>query len=158
MAGLLVFGFSTYLINLINYRGNIGEVISYCLFPWLLWMVEKLKDTKITTFTYLSMIALSFSFLLSHNVTVMFGIPLLLVYGLIVLQKDQQTWKKLSLLLGYSICLSLWFWLPAVAEKSFTILDSADLSVQFDDQFVIITMGAGDIYKINQRLKIKSQK
>jgi len=138
VAGLLVFGFSPFLINLINYRGNIGEITSFCLFPWLLWLIEKIKEKQSTTFTYLWMIMLFVLFLLSHNISVMFGLPLIFIYTLVVFKNDYRSWKKLALVFGYSLCLSLWFWLPSLAEKSFVILDSANLTNQFTSQFVTL--------------------
>lgn len=133
--GLIVYGLSPYLISSIIFRGNIGEVMAYCIFPWLLWCVEKIKDKKLTKFNWLWLMALLTTFILSHNVSVMFGLPILVLYSIVRFGKSIIYWTTLFFVLCSSILLSLWFWLPAVAEKSLVVLDGSGLSNQFTYQF-----------------------
>lgn len=133
--GLVIYGLSPYLISSIIYRGNIGEVMAYCLFPWLLWIVEKNKEKRIKNKDLFIVICLLTAFMLSHNVSVMFGLPLMVIYALIRFGKDIKSWKFFGFSLLTSGFLSLWFWLPAVMEKSLIVLDGADLSNDFALQF-----------------------
>lgn len=136
--GLSVFGLSPYLLSVIAFRGNIGELVAMMLLPWLLLMVEWLGNSAVkpaakeVVFSLVVLVA----FLLSHNVTVLFGLPLIYIYAAFRYGTKIQSWKKLILVTLISILLSLWFWLPALAEKSEIILDGADLTLNFDDHYV----------------------
>lgn len=120
--------------NLIYVRGNIGELWAMALFPWLLWLTSKLvADKKISWWLSVPLIT---TFLLSHNVSVLFGGLLWFLYSWHRLGKNKQlwlAWLKPSLL---AVALSAWFWLPAMAEKSLIVLDETNLSQDFRQHFV----------------------
>jgi hypothetical protein len=133
---LATFAVTPYLINALSYRGNIGEIMALCLFPWLLYFIEKPAESyKKEVGLFLGQTIVWLMFFLSHNIAVLFGTPLLLIYGF---YKYKTTFiKQSSLLLSIFLALisSLWFWLPAVFEKNLVILDNADLSTGFTRHF-----------------------
>ena len=136
--GLSVYSLNPYLISLIAYRGNIGEIAALGLLPVVFYFVERNQRQKAKNQKILNLLAILTltAFLLSHNVTVLFAIPLIILYAVIRYQKNWQAWRFLFFLMTYSLLLSLWFWLPAIAEKNQTILDNANLSVGFANHFV----------------------
>lgn len=117
--------------NLIYVRGNVGEVLALGLFPWLLWLTKRLeKKESVNWFTSVSLIL---AFLLSHNISVLFGMALWLLYCWHSFKRHQVlwlSWLKPTILAGL---LSLWFWLPALAEKNLVILAGSQLNNQTTD-------------------------
>jgi hypothetical protein len=130
-----------YLINALLFRGNIGEVFAVCLFPWLLFSVEQVKEKPLKKNIIISLMLLGCfaAFLLAHNIAAIFGVPVVFFYATLRLQKNILAWKRLGLLLSMSVLLTLWFWLPAVMEKSVTVIDDAALNTQFAGQFSTLT-------------------
>ena len=125
--GMILFAINPYLFTLILYRGNIGEILALCLFPWIFWCLEKKN-------VYLSILLFSL-FLLSHNTTVVFSLPIFFFYAVFRVGKNFSEWKKVLLFVVPSLLLTLWFWLPAVFEKSEIVLDQAAVNTQFSDHF-----------------------
>ncbi len=133
--GLFLWGTAPYVVTAIVYRGSIGEVMGLSLLPWLLWVVESLRyRTLKVNWGLMVDVTLLTAFGLVHNVTTVFGIPLILAYAALRLT-TKSDWIKLGIRLGLATALSLWFWLPALAEKSEIVLDNASLSQNFVDHF-----------------------
>lgn len=130
---LVVFLTSPYLINLIFYRGNIGEILALTIFPWLLNSIEYLKNKKTTN---LLIIFLWAAFFLSHNITVLFASILLIFYAILKFKKDKIAYWQLAKTFILATLLSFWFWLPALAEKNQIVLDNANLNTEFLLHFV----------------------
>jgi len=122
-----------FTVNLIYVRGNVGELLALALLPWLFWLTHQFQQNKKTSF-WVS-VGLVTAFLLAHNISVLFGSLIWLIYSLLVFGKSGQGWKSLIWRVSLSLGLSLWFWLPAVVEKSEIILDNADLTTQFSQHF-----------------------
>jgi len=131
MLGVTLYALSPFLWSTILFRGNIGEIMALGLFPWLLWLIEKskIKDLKIFD------VILIAAFLISHNIAVLFGLPLLVIYSLFRVGKERRVYRKLGLVLGGAIALTLWFWLPAVAEKNLVTVGEVSLVNNFDKHF-----------------------
>jgi len=123
-----------FTVNLVYVRGNIGEAWAMALFPWLLWLTHRYKDDK--KVSYLESTLILVPFFLSHNVSVLFGGIIWFIYTILILQKDWDQWKKLIWKGFISLGMSLWFWLPAIAEKNQIVLDNAGLTNQFSKHFV----------------------
>ena len=133
-----VFALSPYVINTIVFRGNIGEVMAMCLLPWLLWLVELIRTTqtfKPAGWSVARYVLLLTAFLLSHNVTVLFGVPLVWLYAAWRYGGHKNSWREWGRLWVLGIGLSLWFWLPAIAEKSEIVIDAAGASLAYVDHF-----------------------
>lgn len=132
-----IFALTPYLINTLSYRGNIGEVMAFCLLPWLFYFVENpiKKPFGKNSVKFLSQTITLIMFFLSHNIAVLFGTPILIIYSLIKYKKG--ILKQISLISSFifGIITTLWFWLPAVFEKNLIILDNAELSKSYVDHF-----------------------
>jgi hypothetical protein len=134
----VAYGSLPILASSILFRGNIGEIWAWAWLPWLSWwLLARPKPT--TRHTHLAQGAiLSMLFNLSHNVMVVFGWPVLLLYWFLFSEKNQLTKQNLfikaaGIMLG--AVASLWFWLPALAEKSFTVLDQTSISNDYANHF-----------------------
>lgn len=134
---IALYGLMPYVTSAIIFRGNIGEVLVYGLLPWLIWSVERLRQPA-TKVTLLVCLGLCTAFLLAHNVSVLFISPVLALYAIVRYQRDWKAWKQLLAVGITAVLLSLWFWLPALAEKSLVVLDQAGLSVGYADHFVTL--------------------
>lgn len=120
---LAVYYSAYYLVNMLLYRGNIGEVIAYGLFPWiLLWSVRPKANLRFSL--------LWTGFLLAHNLMAFFGS--VLVGGLFLIDligtkpKKAKIFEMLTSPL-LALGLSLWFWLPAVFEMKYVSAGSSEL-------------------------------
>lgn len=112
--------------NLIFVRGNPGEVWAMALFPWLLWFTQSIGQRKTPSWFVRALIITAF--LLSHNIAVLFGGILWGFYTLAEFRKKVPLWKTWLASLAVSVLLALWFWLPALAEKHWVVLDSTALN------------------------------
>ena len=104
---------------LIYVRGAVGEYYAYALLPLLVLSFLKLNSKRVEKWIFIGGLTYS-GIILSHNISAMLITMLVLIYmftyGLIVrrINKLQVT----VLLLG--LCLSAFFWMPAVTESNFT--------------------------------------
>jgi len=122
-----IYGLNPYLMSAILFRGSIGEVLVIGLIPWLWWFIRHCREESYTKVSVLGAL-LSAAFFLSHNVGVLLVTPLLLVIAVVTLRDSRDGWKRLFVSVGLGAFLSLWFWLPALFEKSLIVLDQAGLS------------------------------
>lgn len=127
-----IFASSPYIYSNVVFRGNIGEVLAWSILPWLLVAVETLKHNHKLAWWWSIPAA---CFLLSHNIMAMFGFGLVLTYAATRLPLTKKTWWSFSYSWLIATAASLWFWLPALLEKHWVVLDQADLSVSFGDHF-----------------------
>lgn len=131
-----------YLINLVFFRGNIGEILAYSIFPWIFWSFEFLKNNQDQRFfpkkILLTTILFSLLFL-SHNLTAILSIALILVLGIIRLWNDQKAIIGLLLSVLWAIFLTFWFWFPAIAEMKMIVLGSAASVSDFSFHFPILS-------------------
>lgn len=132
---LAIFALTPYLINALSYRGNIGEIMAFNLLPWLFYFIDKQDKWKNKSLGNLFQVVVFTMFFLSHNVAVLFGTPLLIIYALYKYRKEIS--RQINLLTSFTLGLlsSLWFWLPAVLEKKQIILDNAELSQDYVNHF-----------------------
>lgn len=128
--GSLLWLSSPYLVSTVIYRGNIGEVMALGLTPWLLLMVERWRDKW--SYMDLALGAVLWTvFFLSHNIAVLLLAPTVVLWALVRMWGQWQRLFKWSSTVLLGITGSLWFWLPALAEKKFIILDGVDLSTTY---------------------------
>lgn len=148
---LLLLAITPYIVNLTFFRGNIGELMALCIFPWLLFFSEKLisglsNNTKrVYKIEVITTSLIWAAFLLSHNIAALFGSAIIVFYSLtrLFLKKNVQRHISKSLFplffsLLLAVLLSLWFWLPAYIEKSEIVLDNSSLSLLFTQHFPTI--------------------
>lgn len=129
-------------------RGSIGESLSFVLFPLILLGIKKIYERrKIADMLF---VGVMFALLIAtHNImTVLFGIVILFIVFLALFKKEIKFLINLSLSLLFSLCLSAFFWIPAIFEKNLILLSKipiADRSLYFVKplQLVIPQWGYG---------------
>ncbi len=140
------FAASPYLFQSIIFRGNVGEVMALSLILcWLLW-VEYSSDRK-AVIEQRSLLSRIFSlesvlggsilgaFFLSHNVTVLFATPLILGWSLWRQRSTQDGLLRTITALLFGLGLSVWFWIPALAEQSSIVVGGSALAQQYAQHF-----------------------
>ncbi len=133
LIGIATFAASPFIWSTVLFRGNIGEIMAWGIFPWLLSIIDSLRRDEEWTYKLKGFtMAL---FMLSHNIAVVFGIPILLIYAFLREKGDRIFWARFASILGFGIALSLWFWLPAIAEKNLVNVGDVDLVTSFQDHF-----------------------
>ena len=106
-------------------RGALAESFSFVWLPLIIWSLLKLKETNSKNFAITSGIFLAF-LMVTHN---LIFLALLLILAptlafLFIISKSKKTFlyqSVLSIFVGFS--LSAFFWVPALFEKKFTIVD-----------------------------------
>ncbi|MBT4004441.1 MAG: hypothetical protein HOF08_00145 [Candidatus Pacebacteria bacterium] len=131
--GTAIYAASPFIWSTVLYRGNIGEIMAWGIFPWLLYLIESLRGSGKWAYTFKTVIMTLF--LLSHNIAVMFGLPMIMIYALVRYKKDSIFWMRFLSTIGFAIALSLWFWLPAIAEKNLVTVGEVALINDFTKHF-----------------------
>jgi hypothetical protein len=126
------------LVNSVWFRGNVGEILSWCLLPWLWWWVESWQVTYSSKKDRMGGVlvgsALVTGVLLAHNIMALLSLAITGAYVLIrkrQLLRDKFWWMSGALGIG----LSLWFWIPALSEMKAIVLGGAGLSKEFERHF-----------------------
>jgi hypothetical protein len=119
MSAMCIWLSSSYILSAWFVRGSIGEIAVLALFPWIGWIGTEKKQIPL----WLSSTFVA-AFLLSHNVGVLLLTPVLWFVWWLTTKQSQ--WLKTWLLAAGLVA---WFWIPALLEKNFTILDGAALSL-----------------------------
>ena len=138
---LATYFFNPYLINLAYYRGSIGEIMVYGLVPWIFYLIDRVKQKKsFTKLTWLFFILVLASFLLAHNVSVLIGGFIFGAYALFAWRKS--FWRNLGSFIWRfilpSLGLSLWFWLPALAEMNQVVVATTNLQNEYLSHLVFL--------------------
>lgn len=133
----LVWLTTPFIVGTLSYRGSIGEVLAYSLLPWIFLAIHSLTKEK-TSWQLIGLGILGSVFLLSHNITAVFALPLLLGYAIILFKKDNKSWKRTLIVGLIAIGGSLWFWLPAVVEMGATVVGSTENQSAYTQHFLTI--------------------
>lgn len=124
-----------YPLAVIMIRGSLGEVLAYGLLILNFYLLKLLIE-KPGRFRYFLAVGGLTMFLLSHNITAIFGLPLLIVYcGFLLWGKAKRIWLMTGLVFFNSLGLSLFFWLPVLLERSFTYFDSISTAQELFKHF-----------------------
>jgi hypothetical protein len=111
-------------------RGALAELTSFVWLPFILWTTDRLLIKKQSNYWLWLAIFLAL-LMITHNLIFLpFFFIFLLYAGLLIIWKRNIRFSiyhlSFSILLGIS--LSAFFWLPALLEKKFTLVDSILLS------------------------------
>jgi hypothetical protein len=114
---------SPFIVSTVYFRGSIGEILAYCLIPWLFYSSsETAQSSKVEWSKRVFFGAIWAAFLLSHNSTVFYVVPLMILYIGLVIRTNWQRFIQVLQPMLIGVGLSVWFWLPAIAEISETIV------------------------------------
>lgn len=106
-------------------RGALAEFYSFVFLPAVFWSTSKLIKEKSKKWLLVNSLFLSF-FLLSHNLITIIFLPFYFVYCLFLLWQEKNKKKIIKLLVSSFILflgLTCYFWLPALVEKKYTLVD-----------------------------------
>jgi len=107
-------------------RGALSEFFSFVFIPAVFWSFDRLVEKKTFGNSLVCGIFLSLV-VLTHNLVFIQFIPFLLIYLIYLLVKERKDLKRTILLFltsGLSsIFLTLYFTLPALLEKQYTLVD-----------------------------------
>ena len=107
-------------------RGALAESFSFVWLPLIIWSFYKLTVTKKPIHIHLSAIFLAL-LMITHNLiflSFMLILPLYLLFLILISKKKLFTIYYLLFTIFLALGLSAFFWLPALAEKKFTIVDN----------------------------------
>ncbi len=103
-------------------RGAFSENLSLSILPILIYLT--LKFIKITSFSTGIIFTLFFTtYLLSHNLSIIYGLPLIVLFIIVIYYKQPDLKKRLikfSIFPIISLGISSYFLIPAIFEKRFT--------------------------------------
>ena len=130
-------------------RGSIGESLAFVFFPLIFLSLFRLKQKKLS-FRYLVVGAIAIAgLIMSHNIMAMLFLPLALAYAfLLFLQKGPKFFMPYALFFILGLGLSCLFWLPALYDKKFIILDQVRVANYWEHfpslkQLIIPSWGYG---------------
>lgn len=141
--------YAPYRIVDLYVRGSLGESLSFVFFPLILLFVKKLHDYPKS---YLNIPILGFLYallIMTHNVmTVLFSIVIFLIAITALFYRKIDFLISLVVSLSLSLCISAFFWVPALFEKNLILLSKipiADRNLNFvkPEQLLISKWGYG---------------
>ncbi len=107
-------------------RGAMAEFFSFVWLPAVFWSIDKVADKKSSVYVLVSSIFLA-CMVLTHNLIALPFAFFLITYIIFVLIRHKNEIAVLVpryLIIGIiSLGLSAYFWLPALAEKQYTLVD-----------------------------------
>jgi len=107
-------------------RGAFSEFFSFIFVPAIFWAMDRISTTRNKQWVLVLSLLLT-GLVLSHNLVAMQAIPFIVIYGVFVLWENKKEIKRILVsFIVAGICalgLSAYFWLPALTEKKFTLVD-----------------------------------
>lgn len=111
-------------------RGNLAEIWFLALFPLgFYFIVKNSKKLSKSNFIFGTLI-LSFLFT-SHNIYSLISIPILIIFSFFLKNK-----RRSLMMIGFSLLLTAYFWLPALTEMKYTIAKEMAAKTNFHDHFL----------------------
>lgn len=114
-------------------RGSLGESLSMALFPFILWAACNYID-KQDRRNLIMVSMLIAALILTHNVTAVLFFPVILLFILsagLIHFRHKQLIHRMKIFLPVallSLCLSAYFFIPAVFEKQYVLLGNTSLA------------------------------
>ena len=134
LTSAILYTYVPYRIVDLYVRGSIGESLSFILFPLIILGIKKIYDKK--RVLDMAIVGILYALLITtHNImTILFGIVILFILLAGLLKRKIGFVVRLLLSLVFSLCLSAFFWIPAIFEKNLILLSKipiADRSLYF---------------------------
>lgn len=128
------------LISTLFFRGSIGEIMAYSLFPWLLWTLEN-ANKKASKKVLFAQILLWAVFFLSHNISMLLGAYLFAIVALVQLLRSTnklQFVTSVASVVTPALGLTIWFWLPALMEIKEVVVSTAANQTAYAEHFATL--------------------
>ncbi len=121
--GVLSWLLMPYLFTLIYFRGSIGELAAISIIPWIFYSLTLIKQNSKWGFVLLFLT--SNALFLAHNIMAVFSWLIIFPYAIFIFKSNWKSYFHTLLAIILAGLASLWFWLPALAEMSLTVLSNA---------------------------------
>jgi hypothetical protein len=128
LIGALLYTFLPYRFLDFYVRGTLGELLVMALWPWLAWFSLKMLAVKARK-AWLGASLVLGSIILSHNIYGLLTVAAYCMAMMFIALFNQSGQSRKNILLGWlrstilALCISAFFWLPALAEKKYTIVN-----------------------------------
>lgn len=125
LVSAIFYMFAPYRAVDVYVRGSLAEAFSFIWLPLILWSFYRMHKDKNINFTLLSSAFLSL-LMITHNLIFMPFMLILIVYlsSLLILTKYKKYFFiSTSVSFIFALTLSAFFWIPAIIEKKYTIVD-----------------------------------
>ena len=126
------------LINIYS-RASFGEIAFFGFLPWVMWGIEVfMSKQRVNSLNSLFLVVILSLLLISHQTSLVITLPILLIYYALRINNKKQfvtLIKRITPIVIISLLFSAWYWLPALWEKQFVILDRADTITNYLTQF-----------------------
>lgn len=120
---------SYYLVNLILFRGNIGELMAYGIAPWLFFSFEIIQKEKLSKTAFILSTAAWAALALAHNIALLMAVIGYSLYALINQPKVSFVfWRRQITIWILAALLSAWFWLPAIVELKYVAAAGSEIN------------------------------
>ncbi|MCL5438560.1 MAG: 6-pyruvoyl-tetrahydropterin synthase-related protein [Patescibacteria group bacterium] len=115
--GSLFYLYTPYHLYDLYKRGSVGEVLAFCIVPFILWMLER----KSIFFTSVGI----FLLIISHNTLALLFLPILLIYTVL-----RKIWGIKFIIFSFAmgILMSSFFTIPSIYELSYIRFSSISIS------------------------------
>jgi hypothetical protein len=136
--GAFYYATAPYALTLVYVRGVIGELFIYGLLPVILYLIRAMGKNTNSLYVPILLGFAGASLILSHNIMALFSSVLIVVYA-----GMENAWKITKFTqylpsLVLALLLSAFFWLPAMGEKKWVVLDESSLIGKYQDHFVTL--------------------
>jgi len=140
IVGSILYVWAPYRFTDIFVRGALGEATSFLFFPWLLYLVIKAYRDGQKQFSWWTSVVWA-AFISTHNIMSLVGAGIFFAYIWYLKLERQEKIKFLRSAVwnfAVGVLLSAWFWLPAVAEKSFSQISQLGAIYNYREQFITL--------------------
>lgn len=127
----VAYAYAPYILYDWPRRGAVAEFAALAILPWLLWafwrlaMVGQRRDLLLAVASFSALI-------LTHNITALYIAVLLVVYAAFLWWRSYdppRAFKRLGLAMLFSLGLTTFFWLPALAESRYVFIERVTFGV-----------------------------
>ncbi len=143
LATALAYMYASYFLVNIYTRGALAEVMAQALLPLIFLVVYRLLSGQRPLFYAVATTLLFAGIVLTHNITLLFLLPLLVTYVLVIVWQQQRKGefqqKRLLWLAGASLAalvMSAFFWLPVLFERQYLGPSTFDTVHELPVQYV----------------------
>lgn len=140
LVGALVYISAPYQLVNIFIRGSVGEIVGLGVLPALFYFLDRLIDRPSRWWFGITTLAVA-TLYLTHNITAIFGTPILAGFAAVLIW-ERKLWRRVlpvALAFALGIGMTLFFWIPALAEKEYTNMDKIEMSYEYIDHFPLLS-------------------
>ena len=113
MAAAVLYVYSPYRSTEVYVRGALGEAMSFVFLPLIIYFIIKFSENLKKKYVFAGSMSLM-GLILTHNIIAYMFVPLVFVFGAIILRK--QIMALMMMFLG-GLLGSIYFWLPALLDS-----------------------------------------